>query len=492
MNTFNTFTPLPYSKEERKTQAPRVDHLNQSKKKKRTFPKDHFLLLMGIDLLLLNVSIFGNLAYAASSADPINGSFGQWALLFAAVNMLAVGIVSLKEFSFLFKGSALEPNFKYLLLAAGIYFGVFGFIYYQWFFPIFEADFLFPAFSTFLLLACIPHYAFNSLGLTKAKRVSYALIGGDQGSIKNVNNVFQTTFGGQNICEGRFGNDYLNGISNLGGYNEIQEYLNTDCAIDKLLYIDSDLSEKEIRQIAQLCRNKFISFEALPKEIKFFESGVQTKEVADLTLLTRKKGPLAEMANKVRKRVFDVVFSLLVIVLIFPWLFPLIALCIRLESPGPIFFKQKRSGKHGKPFTCLKFRSMRLNSQSDTKQAVRNDARITFIGAFLRKSSLDELPQFFNVLKGEMSVVGPRPHMLNHTERYSKLIDTFMIRHEIKPGITGWAQINGWRGPTPELYQMAKRVEYDVKYVENWSLWLDIKCIFMTAMQMFKIGNNAF
>ena len=125
-------------------------------------------------------------------------------------------------------------------------------------------------------------------------------------------------------------------------------------------------------------------------------------------------------------------------------------------------------------------------------QATKNDSRITKIGDFLRRTNIDEFPQFFNVLLGDMSVVGPRPHMLKHTEEYSKLIDQFMIRHQVKPGITGWAQVSGWRGPTEQLYQMAKRVEYDVNYIENWSFWFDCKCIFLTVLNMFKGEENAF
>jgi lipopolysaccharide/colanic/teichoic acid biosynthesis glycosyltransferase len=135
---------------------------------------------------------------------------------------------------------------------------------------------------------------------------------------------------------------------------------------------------------------------------------------------------------------------------------------------------------------------MRVNDECDSKQAVRSDCRITVVGAFLRKTSLDELPQFFNVLKGDMSVVGPRPHMLKHTEDYSQLIETFMIRHQVKPGITGWAQVNGWRGPTQKVYQMAKRVEFDVYYIENWSFWFDCRCILLTINKIFVGENNAF
>lgn len=193
-----------------------------------------------------------------------------------------------------------------------------------------------------------------------------------------------------------------------------------------------------------------------------------------------------------RKRFFDIVFSLLVICCLLIWLVPLLALFIRLESKGPVFFRQLRTGKDGKPFYCLKFRSMRPNTQADAMQARRNDARITVVGAYLRKTSLDELPQFFNVLRGEMSIVGPRPHMLAHTEEYALLIDNFMDRHLIMPGITGLAQVSGYRGETRTVEAMAKRVEADINYLHSWTFWLDIKIIWLTVKQVIVVEDHVF
>lgn len=197
--------------------------------------------------------------------------------------------------------------------------------------------------------------------------------------------------------------------------------------------------------------------------------------------------PLDKLTFRFVKRLFDILFSLLVIVLIFSWLFPIIILLIKLDSKGPLFFKQKRTGINNKTFTCLKFRTMTVNDESDSKQAQVNDSRITSIGKFLRRSNIDELPQFINVFLGNMSVVGPRPHMLKHTQQYSELIRHYKVRHFVKPGITGWAQVNGYRGLTDEVWKMEKRVEYDMEYLENWDLMCDIKIIFMTLF-----GNNAY
>jgi exopolysaccharide biosynthesis polyprenyl glycosylphosphotransferase len=192
------------------------------------------------------------------------------------------------------------------------------------------------------------------------------------------------------------------------------------------------------------------------------------------------------------KRAFDLSFSLLVVVLILSWLAPLLGLLLKLESRGPVFFKQLRTGKHGKPFYCLKFRSMRLNAEADTRQASRGDNRITRIGAFIRQTSIDELPQFINVLRGDMSVVGPRPHMLQHTEDYAQRITHFMERHAVTPGITGWAQVKGYRGETRELQAMEQRVQADIWYLRHSSFWLDVRIVGLTIVQTVRVHDKAY
>lgn len=197
--------------------------------------------------------------------------------------------------------------------------------------------------------------------------------------------------------------------------------------------------------------------------------------------------PLDNLTLRLQKRAFDVIFSSAVILFIFTWLVPILSIIIKLNSKGPVFFVQQRTGINNKTFNCIKFRTMKVNNEANTKQAVKNDNRITSIGNFLRKYNIDELPQFFNVLMGNMSVVGPRPHMLKHTEQYSALIESYKVRHFVKPGITGWAQVNGYRGLTDELWKMQKRVEYDMEYLEKWNFLWDIKIIVMTL-----IGKDAY
>jgi putative colanic acid biosynthesis UDP-glucose lipid carrier transferase len=211
-----------------------------------------------------------------------------------------------------------------------------------------------------------------------------------------------------------------------------------------------------------------------------------------IPILDTRIEPLSLLKNRILKRFFDVVFSLLIIIFILSWLMPVIMIIIKLESAGPVIFSQLRSGKDNKPFWCYKFRSMHVNNVSNEQQATKNDSRVTKTGAFMRRTSIDELPQFFNVLLGNMSVVGPRPHMLKHTEEYRFIIDKYMVRHFLKPGITGWAQVNGYRGETRNHDDMLKRVEHDIWYLENWSILEDVRIIVKTVLNAVTGEENAY
>ena len=211
-----------------------------------------------------------------------------------------------------------------------------------------------------------------------------------------------------------------------------------------------------------------------------------------IPLLAVRREPLQAAYNRALKRTFDILFSLGVLLTIYPILYVVIGILIKATSPGPIFFQQKRTGLYGQEFECYKFRTMRVNADADKLQAAKDDPRKTRIGDFLRRTNLDEFPQFINVLRGEMSVVGPRPHMLKHTEQYSALIDKYMVRHLVKPGVTGWAQVTGYRGETKTLEQMEGRVKRDVWYIENWSFFLDLKIIVVTILNMSKGEKNAY
>ena len=250
--------------------------------------------------------------------------------------------------------------------------------------------------------------------------------------------------------------------------------------------------DKSIYDLMYQSEKECIRFKIVPNLSVFITRDVHIEYFGDLPILSLRQDPLDDVGNRIKKRTLDIVVSFLVIVLVLSWLIPILGLLIMLESRGPIFFSQQRTGKNKKPFYCLKFRSMSVNKDADMKQATRNDARVTKIGRFIRKTSLDEFPQFINVFKGEMSLVGPRPHMLKHTTDYSKMVDDYMIRQFLKPGITGWAQVNGYRGEITNPEQIKMRITKDLWYLENWSLWLDIQILFLTVYQVFRGDKQAF
>ncbi len=249
---------------------------------------------------------------------------------------------------------------------------------------------------------------------------------------------------------------------------------------------------EEILQLINYCENHLIRFCSVPNVHNYVRRSMHMTLMGNVPVLYVREEPLRQPLNRFVKRLFDIVFSLVFLCTIFPFIYVFVAIVTKITSPGPVFFKQKRNGLNGKEFYCYKFRSMKVNKDADTVQATKDDPRKTKFGNFLRKSSIDELPQFINVLKGDMSVVGPRPHMLKHTEEYSALINKYMVRHFIKPGITGWAQVNGCRGETKELSQMEDRIRKDIWYVENWSFWLDLRIIYMTVRNAIHGEDNAY
>lgn len=276
----------------------------------------------------------------------------------------------------------------------------------------------------------------------------------------------------------------------LGGVNQCISYVKENRIDEIFCTLPNSESEKIERLMLDADKN-LIRFKLIP-EFYYTHKPTFVQNFGHIPVISIRPEPLENMLNRFIKRVFDIVFSIFVILFVFSWLFPILAILIKTSSPGPIFFVQTRSGRDNEPFKCYKFRSMRVNSDSDSKQATKDDVRKTKVGAFLRRTNLDELPQFFNVILGNMTIVGPRPHMLKHTEEYSKLIDQFMVRHFLKPGITGWAQVNGLRGETKTTEDMLQRVEADVWYLENWSFLLDLKIIFLTFYGTFKGDKNAF
>ncbi|GAA3936402.1 exopolysaccharide biosynthesis polyprenyl glycosylphosphotransferase [Hymenobacter algoricola] len=247
-----------------------------------------------------------------------------------------------------------------------------------------------------------------------------------------------------------------------------------------------------IEDLSQFADEHFLAFRIVPDFSGTVRKDVNVYYYDHMPILTIRHEPLHIRTNQVLKRVFDIGFSLTVIIGLFPVVLSLLALLIKLDSPGPVFFKQMRPGKRNHLFPCYKLRTMSAGHGQPELQATRVDPRVTRVGRYLRQYNLDELPQFFNVLLGHMSVVGPRPNMISQLEEYSKHIRTYQMRHAVTPGITGYAQVNGYRGETKAPQAMKKRVEYDLKYLETWSFGLDMKIIGQTIWNMVRGEKNAY
>ncbi len=262
--------------------------------------------------------------------------------------------------------------------------------------------------------------------------------------------------------------------------------------VDEIFSSVTPEQNADLYPIIQQAEHECIRFRIVPDFSVFIKGPFYVSYLNDMPVLTVRSVALDDFNSRVTKRIFDIAMSSFVILFILSWLIPLLSLLIFIESPGPVFFSQFRTGKNKRSFLCYKFRSMKINKNADLQQATKNDDRITKIGSFLRRTSLDEFPQFINVLIGNMSIVGPRPHMIKHTDDYSKIVEQYMVRHFSKPGITGWAQVNGYRGEITETTEIKNRVYFDIWYLENWSLLLDIKIIFLTVFNVLKGEKNAY
>ena len=274
--------------------------------------------------------------------------------------------------------------------------------------------------------------------------------------------------------------------------------LNTICSyileesIDEVYCCLSTVDPQIINEITNFSESNLKEVKYIPSYGKIYSKKLSYQNYGLIPVLSLRTIHLEDNFNSFLKRSFDILFSTLVLVFLLSWLIPLLAIVIKINSKGPIFFKQKRNGYNFREFWCYKFRSMKLNKEANTSQATKNDYRVTSIGKYLRKYSIDELPQFFNVLVGDMSVVGPRPHMLKENEKYKSTIDKFMVRHYVKPGITGLAQTKGFRGEIETNHDIVNRIKYDIYYIENWSFMLDLKIIIETVINVIRGEKKAY
>ena len=302
--------------------------------------------------------------------------------------------------------------------------------------------------------------------------------------------------------ETKFLSDYFNDKKEAGfklkkifagelNINKITNYILKE-GIDEVYCCLTTVNPDMLNQIVNFAESNMKDVKFIPAYGKIYSKKLAYQNYDFIPILSLRTIHLEDPFNSFIKRCFDLLFSLIVIVLFLSWVTPLLAILIKIDSKGPIFFKQKRNGFNFQEFYCYKFRSMKINKQANTLQATKNDFRVTKLGRVLRKFSLDELPQFFNVLIGDMSVVGPRPHMIKENEKYKASIDKFMVRHYVRPGITGLAQIKGFRGEIETDEDIINRIKQDIFYIENWSFILDIKIILITIFNIFRGEKKAY
>lgn len=320
------------------------------------------------------------------------------------------------------------------------------------------------------------------------------LVGNEQ-TVYQLFEILKTPIYGYNIVGFFYDGECTNqemAAKRLGGTGDIYGWLTVHSNINEIYGYFPKEQHDTINMMSKFCDNHLIRFYYIPA-INVFKGNMVITFMEGIPVIARREEPLRKDSNKLAKRIFDIIFSSFVLLSIFPWIFIFVSVMIKIQSPGPIFFLQERTGLDGKIFKCIKFRSMKVNNDADEIQATKNDPRKFPFGDFMRKTNIDELPQFINVFLGDMSVVGPRPHMLKHTAEYSKLINHFMVRHFAKPGITGLAQVSGFRGETRYIDQMEGRVKKDIEYIENWTFLLDLKIIVKTVTNMFgKEKGNAY
>jgi putative colanic acid biosynthesis UDP-glucose lipid carrier transferase len=461
------------------------------------------LLFSFVDILLLISAFFlakylifdklsiNTLFYTNFNSIFYNSLIVGWCVLWIAIS-LKFGLYEMPRLLFVHKIVAqnVYALTTFAFLSCGLIFLITDYKFSR---PFFACATFF--FATFIIIWRL--LSFNFLKIYRKKGHNYSrilLVGLNNNNLNLIDHVYLNPTNGYRIT-GLLTDAKVNKKLKKyykGNLSEIIPFLEKN-EVDEIIISLPHHQSKLINDLFRYADNNMMRVRVIPEFSEYLSQTFSIDYVKNIPIMKLRSEPLKSFENIAIKRIFDIVFSLLSIVLLFSWLFPIIAIIIKLTSKGPVFFVQERTGKDGEPFNCFKFRSMTVNALSDNLQATKNDARVTKFGAIARKTSIDELPQIINVLLNNMSLVGPRPHMLKHTEEYRVLVDKFMVRHFAKPGVTGWAQINGYRGETKFVKDMENRALADIWYIENWSFFLDVKIVFTTAFSMFfKKDENAF
>ncbi len=453
---------------------------------KRFYKYFPWLFVIGDSFIIVS-SLFISLFITSSFGEIPAGSF----YLFTNFVMIWLVITVLRKDYKIGRTTRYEHTLKKLLESL------------IWFFAIIAVVWL-PFESNFLRIFFFINLGFSSYFLIAMYRVSVQL------SLKKYrasgHNFRNATFLGKGESSLRLvqvfkkRRDY--GINFLGYYDEmpcietkggIEIFFEEAPQIDlDLIYINEKLDEKLIRKVIEYADEHYIKVKVIPNSNLQIEKNLSFSKYEDFFVINVNEIPLDHAFNRVVKRSFDIIFSVLVTVFILSWLIPLVGLLIKIESKGPVFFIQDRNGENNNVFKCIKFRSMTPNDYADTHQAVKNDPRVTQIGAFLRATSLDEMPQFLNVLMGNMSIVGPRPHTIPMNQVFKTQIHKYNSRHKIRPGITGLAQVKGFRGEIENPYQIRARVKMDYFYIQNWSIWLDLSICVRTFYELIFNKEKAY
>ncbi|SFR62233.1 undecaprenyl-phosphate glucose phosphotransferase [Maribacter stanieri] len=386
-------------------------------------------------------------------------------------------------------GQSLKNFFKLYLLFGLVYFTSFAFLKpysYSW-------QYLFLVYlviCSLLMLFRIIFYWSRNLVRTKEYVHTRTVVIGRDKNLKKIRRIFDIPKYGYRYM-GYFDNSESNSPTYLGTIENSYDYIFKN-NVEEVYCLASRLSKDEIKHLMNIADNSLKKIKIIPDNKELFSRAMSIELYDSVPVLNLRASPLDLEYSNLLKRIFDIIFSSFAILFVLSWLIPVVFILMKLDSKGPLFFKQKRHGVNKNTFWCYKFRSMAKNKDSDTKMATKNDMRITKLGRILRKTSIDELPQFFNVLKGDMSIVGPRPHMELHTRQYETSVEKYLVRHFLKPGITGLAQVKGYRGEIIHKSDIINRVRYDIFYMEKWSILLDIQIIIRTVTNIFVADKNAY
>lgn len=440
-------------------------------------------LFLLTDILIINLVVF-----LINDQEYLQIHFLGYASLFWIGSSLFTGFYNVYRFTSLFKVlSLLIIQLSIFTLGYFSYFSIFreGEIVNN------QANILFTIFLSITIFKFFGIFLLKKYR-TYGKNYRKVIVLGYDSSAKKLINLFKKDKElGYEYCG--FFSDESQGVNeHIGTIESSLKYVIKN-QIDEIYCSLTELTEKQVKKITKFATKKNRVVKLIPNANELYNKNTTSEYYGGSTVVLKvKKMPFELIENRIIKRSFDIVFSLLICLFVMSWLYPLLFILIKFESKGPVVFKQKREGLYGGEFVCYKFRSMRINSMADKIHTSKNDTRVTKVGAFLRKTSLDEFPQFFNVLLGSMSVVGPRPHMNEQSFKFTKEVRNYMKRKSVKPGITGLAQVSGYRGEITNRIDIENRVRFDIFYIENWSIMLDIKIIFQTVFNVFKGEDKAY